>query len=201
MQGLRWRVFAPSLFALVLAVILLSAPLHAGVTSIPWMSGWFAGSSGNEFGAPGDDGWWFVMDFYPNIPQVTLNWDCDSTPGLCYGQGYGSIDGGGASGNLWNWNTPDNFYYGGVVTDGWVYVQEWVWEYGEYHYWRQFGFDFQGSWTNGWITSGNGYGSEGDSSYGEFFLTTYSTPEPGTLCLLGSAGVGLAGVLRRRRMH
>ena len=79
-------------------------------------------------------------------------------------------------------------YYSGVLS--------------QYNY--QYNYDFVGDWTNQWNTSGHVYGWnmwDGIGQQGpggsQFDLTT-STPEPGTITLLGAGVLSLAGAIYKK---
>ena len=99
----------------------------------------------------------------------------------------------------WNGSSFDPFAtFNGWVTGGdvqktEVYVDGLLTQFNyQYHY------DFVGAWTNQWNTLGNVYGTNmwdgiGQQGPGEsLFTLTTSTPEPGTITLLGASVLALA---------
>ncbi len=193
------RIFAYCLFTVLFFCLATPTCANADVTIIPWMTGTFWSFSDYTFGVGGtspDGQWFFGISAYPNYQIPPLTWECDEF--VCYGQGWGSIDDGPVFGEITRLNVYEAGYMG-VITGGSIYKQEWI--YGEEdHRWTQFSFDFTGAWTNGWHTFGNVYASWSSDSepYCEFYMTTYATPEPATIVLLGSGLAGLVVRLKRR---
>jgi len=142
----------------------------------------------------------FSLSFNPTIPDHELNWTCFDLGYYCYGTAGGSITGGTATGTVYHFdgtNYIPQAYFSGSISGGMFDKLSWN-LYGTDYYWDKYWYDFSGTWTNGWITKGSGYSSpSSDGNIGEFTITT-TTPEPGTLGLLGLGIVGFYSRLRRK---
>jgi hypothetical protein len=153
------------------------------------------------------DGLW-AFDIQTDVVEGKITGQTDCGNGICVFMGQGPIIGGTAIGDLFQvvggnfipYATMNGWVTGGTVDKTEVYESGVLTQFNyQYHY------NFVGVWTNQWHTSGAVYGFnvwDGTGQQGpggsDFTLTT-STPEPGTVMLLGSGLLALAGALRRNR--
>lgn len=190
------------LFAFIL-VFGLFFPIgaRADSTTVPWLTGTFM-SPVELFGVEntsGDYFWW--LSFSPKLPDMSGTWYCPEFGGFCENSGSGLITGGTGHGEIWS-SSKDvllatftgNVLSGRVIWDNvcssYCPIPDW--------YYNVYSFRFSGEWSNGWLTAGSDFAEDvSGSSLATFDMTT-TTPEPGTLTLIG---MGLAGAyvrLRRR---
>jgi hypothetical protein len=202
MHGNKFRIVLLSVLALVLSSVVTPANLVAG--NITWATGVFSSDLPFYVEIFSPDGLW-DFNVSVNAPQYVVwgPWICGQT---CERDGAGYFLAGTASGDLSYWNGSAwilQATFSGVVPAGGSIndieclgcAPTLAWDY-EYYY------SFYGAWTNQWQTDASVYAWDRGgyccvSPGGEFTLTT-STPEPGTLFMLGSGVLGLAGIVRRK---
>jgi hypothetical protein len=198
-----------SLFAgLLIAVFCCTA---VGVASadanIPWLTGNFSlqyidfvtSVAWIDFTAT--PGWGYPLGLlsFPDVALVALKGDpCLNTQAPpCSGGASGVLAGESLSINA------GPYVMSGAVTNG--SYSTYVVQTGEYN--ANWGlseyFDFTAQWNNGWKSQGDvwlywDYSLDRQSAAGELNMVTSSVPEPGSLALMGSGILALAGTLRRK---
>ena len=199
---------------LVLVLVCSVLPKAYASDTVPWLTGnftltCFAGSCSGGDGSgvssfqPPPYGQ-MVFSPPPNLPYTYSCERCDDPAYGTWEWDYaGSAIGGavGFSGVQLQYSDPalgfNGWMTGGSVT-GWVEDFGTMLNTDPINQWY-LDFTFRGVWDNGWWSVGTANmstDSTGDA-WGTVEMTTY-TPEPGTFALLGSAILGVAGVLRRR---
>jgi hypothetical protein len=168
--------------------------------TIPWMTGFFNAGSSFFVMMWGPDSY-ASLGLNPDLPDMTPIWTCYEN-GVCQGTGGGAIYSGSAGGEIRsNFDGTLHYTFSGLVTGGFASRQA---QYcPDQNVCLSYWFDtyyilFDGSWTNGWLTTGSSFGYDGSESgsSGTFLLETTSIPEPATLTLIG---LGLTGVYLRAR--
>jgi len=199
MQNRLGRIFLLRTLG-ILAFSILTA-YFAQASTVPWMTGDFASTyiDGLTFSGISPDGLLqFQMSLIPTTEDLTWNWTCDDLGLSCFGEASGLITGGMAIGDIYYSSDSGVFAtFTGSIVGGSVY--EWMsfgngWISWQNYYW----YDFAGTWTNGFSTIGSAYTSTSSGGNSGYYHLTTVTPEPGTLLMLGSGVLGLAGVVRGR---
>ena len=188
------------IFALLAFCWFHPSPVAAG--NIPFMTGSFYGFDAFDMYAQSPDGQWSFWFGVSTVEDFQWgSWSCGPT-GDCERWGYGDFTGGSAYGELNRWTGHtwilDSTFSGVVLPGGQITRVEATYGNGNFAWDYEYYYSFTGNWSNQWRTSANVYGWDTTSFTGSWFDMTTSTPEPPSMLLLATGGLGLAGLLRRK---
>lgn len=189
-----------------------STAITAHADTVPWLTGDFQLFGNGNYGTgdnfvaftPPPPIGLFVFSPPPNLPNSTFcvsppieGWNCVTTwNGNAFGGSVAFLD------VKLNEGDPaltfSGWMSGGQITGGrWT---DCIGSCGDQYNQWSFDFTFRGVWSNGWWSEGSANAiipsvGETDAS---LQMTTFTTPEPGTLLMLASGILGLGGIARKR---